>query len=178
MHKQQRWQTVTLSGLTVVWSGRRTLQDLSLSPLSHVSLCDSDVAARRVPPGRAGRRGVRGGERGAVLSTAPLTILPTASELLALSLSLFPFLFLSESRRVSKWSGPGKHGWIPQSPQLSLQVRRRFLQEPRGAGAGCELPDSATKKLWVEKRDNRGVGVTLSIFCLSRLSPELASFCL
>ena len=41
-----------------------------------------------------------------------------------------------------------KHGWISESPELSLQVRRHLLQKPRGAGAGSHQPP-ASKTLWV-----------------------------
>lgn len=64
----------------------------------------------------------------------------------------------SEFRRVftAKWLGPGRHGWISESPQLSFEVCSCcFFQKPCGARAGCKLPDFTTKKLWVE-RDKRG----------------------
>lgn len=61
-----------------------------------------------------------------------------------------------------------KHGWIFESPQLSFEVRRRLYQKPRGACAGCKLPDS--KKLWVE-RDNGGIpSIILFALTAARLS--------
>lgn len=131
--------------VTLIWAAVRRCSGCRFNRYSSsvppLSLCDSDV-------GMSVSR--RGGEEGRCCNCS-CSLLYWRQRWSAL-----PPL-CSEFRRVcqpQKWFWAGRHGWIFEGPQLPFEVCSCFFQKPRGACAGCKLPDFVPEKLWVEK-DNR-----------------------